>query len=320
MRGDVLTKMEASLQGYFFIDRVPKIRTAVEANRVRLVAIQDPDAFADAVTRVLYAASHDKHLAFFYSPEVLRQFKKPTSADIVQMDRMDSFADYWYDVSARLHGNIGYLWIDAFSPSPSAAAIFDHAMALLAKTDALIVDLRGNGGGSIHTVDYFLGYFFSKPIEVTGFTWRRDGKISKQRAYTAPVKGPLYLNKPVYVLIDDQTISGGEQVAYDLQGTHRAELIGVTTAGGANPGGQVRLDDHFSVFIPEGSAHSPYTGTNWEGTGVHPDVDSPSKAALLRAYVRALKTATDPLGFSAEARAEALKNPAKALSDSLPQM
>ena len=58
---------------------------------------------------------------------------------------------------------------------------------------------------------------------------------------------------------------------------------------GANPGGNVRLNDHFAAFVPMGRAINPVTKTNWEGTGVKPDVECAASDALIRAQILALQ-------------------------------
>ncbi len=93
----------------------------------------------------------------------------------------------------------------------------------------------------------------------------------------------------MYVLIGKDTFSGGEEFAYDLKTHRRATLIGETTKGGAHPGSPYRLHSHFDVFIPNGRAINPVTGTNWEGTGIIPDLPTPEDQALKLAYSMALK-------------------------------
>jgi hypothetical protein len=68
----------------------------------------------------------------------------------------------------------------------------------------------------------------------------------------------------------------------------RGTLVGETTGGGANPGSTHRLDDHFNIFVPDARARNPITMTNWEGTGVVPDVAVPADRALVTAYGMAL--------------------------------
>jgi C-terminal processing protease CtpA/Prc len=84
----------------------------------------------------------------------------------------------------------------------------------------------------------------------------------------------------VYVLTSGRTFSGAEEFANKLKTLKRATIVGETTGGGANPGGGNRLSEHFFAFIPTGRAVNPYTKTNWEGTGVEPDVKTSADAAL----------------------------------------
>ena len=311
MRSQTITGIEHALEGYFFVERIPRIKAALEANRTKLEAVADPHAFTKALNAVLSATTHDKHIHVHYSPDPLPDFSehKETPAEIAD-DKMNAFMDYGYSSSARLPGNIGYLRL-AFFP-PDAAGMYDKAMALVSHTDALIIDLRDNNGGEPDSVDYLLGYFFKHPVEVSGFTWRENGKFTSERRYTAKVRGPFY-SKPVYILTDDQTISGGEQFTYDMKSLHRARTIGLTTAGGANPGGPVRVNDHFAVFVPTGSPRNPYTKTNWEGVGIAPDVKAKDNDALLAGYKVALKALP-----SNQDRDMALQDPLMALNIALP--
>jgi retinol-binding protein 3 len=64
-------------------------------------------------------------------------------------------------------------------------------------------------------------------------------------------------------------------------------LIGETTGGGAHPIQPQRIDDHFFVIVPTGRSISPITKTDWEGTGVEPDVKVAAADALDEALKRA---------------------------------
>jgi C-terminal processing protease CtpA/Prc len=91
------------------------------------------------------------------------------------------------------------------------------------------------------------------------------------------------------VLTSKRTFSGAEEFTYNLKNLKRATIIGETTGGGAHPGGGFRINEHFGMFVPTGRAISPITKTNWEGTGVTPDVAVPADQALLVARLMALK-------------------------------
>jgi C-terminal processing protease CtpA/Prc len=103
------------------------------------------------------------------------------------------------------------------------------------------------------------------------------------------VPGKRFVGKPVYVLTSKHTFSAAEECTYNLKNLKRATIVGETTGGGAHPGGRRPIDEHFAVFVPSGRAISPITGTNWEGTGVQPDIDVSADLALMTAYVDGLK-------------------------------
>jgi hypothetical protein len=90
------------------------------------------------------------------------------------------------------------------------------------------------------------------------------------------------------VLTSGRTFSGAEEFAYNLQTRKRAIIVGAKTGGGANPGGTETVNDHFAVWVPTGHALNPVTSTNWEGTGVSPDVAMKPARALLGAQKLAL--------------------------------
>ncbi len=60
---------------------------------------------------------------------------------------------------------------------------------------------------------------------------------------------------------------------------------------GAHPCGGFRITDHFVMFVPTGRAINPISKTNWEGTGVKPDVEVPADLALKTAHLAALNKA-----------------------------
>jgi C-terminal processing protease CtpA/Prc len=103
------------------------------------------------------------------------------------------------------------------------------------------------------------------------------------------VPGRRYTGKEVYVLTSKRTFSGAEEFTYNLKNLKRATIVGETTGGGAHPGGTRRVTDHFAVWVPSGRAINPITKTNWEGTGVTPDIAVPADQALATAHVAALK-------------------------------
>jgi hypothetical protein len=188
-----------------------------------------------------------------------------------------------------LPGNVGYLDFLYFTSPKIAGDTYSGAMAVVANSDALIIDLRRCGGsGSVEAIPFLCTYLFAEPVHLNDIYWRASD--STQQFWTLPsVPGRRYLNKPVYILTSRHTFSGAEEMAYDLQNLKRATIIGDVTGGGANPGGTRRVNDHFAVWVPFGRAINPYTKANWEGQGVIPDVKVPASQALVSAHLTALK-------------------------------
>ena len=92
--------------------------------------------------------------------------------------------------------------------------------------------------------------------------------------------GPRLTKQPVFVLTSKRTFSGAEEFAFDLKNQKRATIIGETTGGGAHPVAGHVVADYFMVGVPFAKSLDPITKTNWEGTGVEPDVKVPEADAL----------------------------------------
>ncbi|MBC7897224.1 MAG: S41 family peptidase, partial [Cytophagaceae bacterium] len=181
-----------------------------------------------------------------------------------------------------LAGNVGYVELLSFAYQPNEIAdAVASAMTKVADTDALIFDVRANGGGSPDAVRLISSYIFGpKPVHLNSLYFRPANQTT--HFYTmATVAGKRFgPDKPVYVLTSRRTFSAAEEFTYNLQSLKRATIVGDTTGGGAHPGGMQRLPAGFAVFVPSGRAINPITLTNWEGTGVRPTIAVPSDSAL----------------------------------------
>jgi hypothetical protein len=203
-----------------------------------------------------------------------------------QMGRLDNFGIHRVE---RLDGNIGYLDLRRVPMPENAGPAIAAAMELVAGTYALIIDLRRNGGGHPNGVAFWCSYLFpEEPVHLNDIFHADTGET--RQFWSLPyVPGPRYLDRPVYVLISSRTFSGGEDLCYTLQALGRAELIGETTGGGAHPTRPFPISAAVHIAIPFARSINPVTGTNWQGTGVIPDIPVPADEAYRAAYAKALR-------------------------------
>jgi hypothetical protein len=255
--------------------------------------VTDGDAFADRLTSHLQDVSHDKHLHVMFSPAPLPpNFLAPddtSHGEPPEVRRRMEQNNCAFEKAEILLGNIGYLKFNAFDPPEVCAPTATAAMNFLANTDAIIFDLRQNNGGDPDMVQFIASYLFDHPTHLSDIWTRKDS--STQQYWTLPyVPGKSLAGKPAYVLTSKQTFSAGEAFTYDLKNLKRATIVGETTGGGAHAGDARRIDDRFVFAVPSATAISPITHTNWEGTGVEPDVKVSADSALARAAKLAADT------------------------------
>jgi C-terminal processing protease CtpA/Prc len=277
------------LDRYIFPDRAA---TAAAAVRARREAGEydglDEVALADRLTAHLFEVCADKHLR-------VRVRSSDLSAEASQAEReaawheMMRLRNYGIARVERLPGNVGYVDLRAVAAPDTAAPAIAAAMALVAHTYSLIFDLRRNGGGSPQGVIFWNSYLFADDDVHLNSIY--DGASGQTRPFysLAWVPGERYLNRPVWVLTSDQTFSGAEEFAYNLKAQGRATIVGETTRGGAHPTDGFPLSGTLEITVPIARSVNPVTGTNWEGTGVEPDIAVPAERAYPLAYGAALR-------------------------------
>jgi len=233
-----------------------------------------PEAFAERLTSDLRVVTHDGHLRVTPPPAP----RPPASAPPVNATVAPTPPRVYAGFSRveRLKGNIGYIRIESFPPlaGPFSETLV-QAITALAGTDALILDMRSNGGGDFDSAFYLCSFFFdpATPVHLDSHIARKSGtrEFSTRQFYTRKV--PVsYLGKPIYILTGKRTISAGETFLYAMQTQKRARLIGGTTPGSANGSANLLLPYRFNMVIPVETAINPVTRTNFEGIGVKPDL------------------------------------------------
>jgi hypothetical protein len=294
-RREVVDSLAQQLrQRYVFPDRAEKLATRLVA-RSRHGDYENAktiEAFAEALSQDLREFGDDGHFRVDFDPEFdpVRDSEEhvPSAEEAVQ--RRAEMASWGYGISRvqRLPGNIGYLDLRGFGPTEMVGGAYDAAITLLAGTDALVLDLRSNGGGEPESVSYLLSHFFAEG-DRRHLNDLYNRPSNKTREYWTTSFVPVRYLKPITVLTSKHTFSGGEECAYDLQTQKRATLIGETTGGGAHPGEGAALGHGLVAFVPSGRAINPVTRTNWEKVGVKPDIALPAAEAMKAAYLGLLQ-------------------------------
>lgn len=286
----MLGNAEKQFSSYVFPDVAAKTIAMLKAGTPRYETISDPEAFQKAVNADLFRATHDKHVSLWYPFDAQESDDDNSPSAQAQRHSDALVTNNGFATVRRLAGNVGYIDLRYFSEDESVKDTVKATMSFLANTDALIIDLRRNGGGNPIAARALEGYLFAQRQQVTSIEFRDagTGRLSETKQFTDTAQGPLYLNKSVYVLTSSHTFSCAEQFSYDMRNLHRITLIGDTTGGGANPGDVHYIGAQFAIFVPNGYAHSPVTNTNWESVGVTPDISVSANEALTRAYDLAL--------------------------------
>ncbi|HVS03888.1 MAG TPA: S41 family peptidase [Thermoanaerobaculia bacterium] len=293
-REAIVEDIAAALEAVYVF---PESATAMQAHlRQQLSsgaydAVTTLPAFAERLTEDLQEVSRDKHLRVHPTPPLPAGATEGPSEE----ERRARFAaalrrdNYCFRRLEQLEGNVGYLRLDCFAPADLGGATATAAMGFLAGSDALIFDLRNNGGGSPSMIQLLTSYLLpGEPTHLNSFYIRRED--TTQQFWTqAWVPGPRLAEVPMFVLTSSRTFSAAEEFTYNLKSLERATIVGETTGGGAHPVSEHRVEGYdLAVALPFGRAINPVTRTNWEGTGVDPDVPVAADQALDVAHARAL--------------------------------
>ena len=252
--------------------------------------ITDPGRLARVLTADLNSVERDAHLRVELGPPDPYQEREDPASDEVRRRKYESFrrSNFGFRRIELLDGITGYLDLRSFAPADVGGDVAVAAMTLLANSEAVIIDLRNNRGGSGEMVQLIASYFFAEPKHLISIETRGEDLV-KQSWTFAYVPGKRMPNTPLYILTSGGTGSAAEEFAYDLKHHDRATIIGETTGGGGHTAYVARIADTFNLVVPHGRPIHPVTGTDWDGIGVKPDIEVPAKEALSRARLEALR-------------------------------
>ncbi len=279
---------------YVFPDLAGEIGHAIR-ERNKKGAYNDVTGAETLVARLtadMQAVTPDRHLKVLFSAEArpMRESADEPSEMEKAQRRLEAIRqNFGIERAEQLDGNVGYLKLTRFEDPAIAGETLTAAMGFLANTDALLIDLRYNGGGYGDMGALLTSYFFEgDPVHLADLYDRPSGETNQ--SWTLPfVPGPRYIGKPLYILTGERTFSAAEGFTYHLQKSGRAAVVGQRTRGGAHFVKIFQIDPHFAVMIPIGNVKDALTGSNWEGTGITPDVAATNETAVRTAHRLALE-------------------------------
>ena len=274
---------------YVFPDKAARISTRLRAQAKKNAyasLTKEPEKLAGQLQQDLHNAHRDPHLAVEYNPAFARRGQRSaaqTEADRLQFLHFVKENNFMFKKVELLPGNIGYLPFNIFVEHVNEAKpILAAALGFVANASALVIDLRANDGGEPEMVSQLESYFFAEKTRMNAVVTRANRDTAVYYADPAKTNG-LTLAMPVYILTSKKTFSAAEDFAYAMQQAKRATVVGEVSGGGAHLTRPFSVGQGFVVQIPFARSLTPVTHTDWEGTGVVPDVPVDAARALTRA-------------------------------------
>jgi hypothetical protein len=209
--------------------------------------------------------------------------------------------------SGWIADGVAYIDIGLFPGTPEVVERFRAFMEAHKDARAIVFDIRGHRGGGLAEMDVIFSYLYPRETLLVGMdtrtaaergggnplggesaTLRRasapDG-ISRRTHHAVPGPDTALRRAPIFLLTSRRSGSAAEHFALALKRTHRATLIGETTAGAGHYGRMVDFGG-YAAFVPVGRTFDPDNDWDWEGRGVPPDVAVPADQALDEALRR----------------------------------
>lgn len=268
-------------KNYVVVSKVENINNSLIKLTPDIYTSLSDKQFSSLITKTL--EQHDAHFSFQEKPDSANKVPSKES----WFSRLARSNSGFNSVKA-LKGGVGYFDFWGFdSVNDQSRKRVAAVMQLISDSQAVIIDLRSNGGGSAEMVQLISSYFFEGKVHLNSFYSRPSDSKTEYWTFTH-IPAMFKEQTPVYILTSNKTFSAAEEFAYNFKHLKRATLVGEKTKGGANPWQWFDIGKSHRVGIPTAMAINPITGTNWEGVGVKPDIQVTADKAFNTAYQNAL--------------------------------
>jgi hypothetical protein len=271
--------------------------------------VADPAALATLINEDLARVGRDGHLNFNHNPEQARIYaaaQNRAAPDASGFERLARNTNHGVRELRVLPGNIRYMAYDGFHwIGEESRAALDTALQFLKGGEAVIIDIRRNGGGSPEAVQHLVSHFMEadRPL----MTFHMNGRPTPDRtASLRELAVGRMVGKPLYVLTSPMSASAAEEFAGHVGGYRLGELVGETTAGAGFRNELVPVARDFVLSVSVGRAVLASTGRDWEAVGIAPTMRTPVEGALEQAHGHALRRLASAAQGPERARLEAL--------------
>jgi tricorn protease len=214
------------------------------------------DALADKAGRVVELLVNDKPTKEGARTVKIKPINRGQWSNLLYEDWVEKrkrMVDEWSN------GRIGYIHIQAMSQSELRKFEREFYAEVVGKKEALIIDVRFNGGGRIHD-------------ELLSILKRRLYALEQYRG-TPPFTQPFQVwQKPTVVLINEFSASDAEIFPKAFRDLGLGKLVGVPTYGGVIGTYNVTLIDGTTFFRVPVTGWRTLDGVNLENYGVKPDI------------------------------------------------
>jgi len=282
-------------ENYVLPDLRPKLAAALSKGLAEgHYSVSDPNVLAERINADLDAVAHDAHLGMHPDPKQAAELTArprgagaddapPTPEEIRFADRLN----HGILQLKVLPGNIRYMeTIGFFWGGERTKEAYDNAMRFLKGGDAIIIDMRKNGGGSPDAVRYMISHFLQPNTPIVTF-YMRGEKGDTWKSLATPT-GSL-AGKPLYVLTGGRSASAAEEFIGHVNGFKLGELVGETTAGAGYRNEFFPVTGGYVISVSVGRAVLASTGKDWERVGIAPTIKASQDNALEVAQASALR-------------------------------
>ena len=285
---------------YIISEKAPMLKKNLlkELKKGNFDQFNEKNALAEHLSHLLVSWSNDRHFLILKAEPAGERLVMPSSYDHLAKD------NYAFEKLEHLDGNIAYIKFNRFIPPAYTGSLISSAMLFAANSDAVIIDLRDNFGGSPETVSLLAGFFLKEPTLLTinytratdskEETWSSEADVrinsSSSENFIIPTNSLERLKDiPVYILTSKRTFSAAELFSSSLQGYKRAKTVGENTGGGGHGIMPYEIAQGFTAYIPMARFYHPLTKESWEVVGVTPDIPCPASDAKRIAQITILK-------------------------------